>query len=134
MLCDIFILWSRPFHTLPKPLYILSIFAASAVFHIIIYYPMTKQLIILPYFTFYLSQGIGCILERAVYKVTGKKVGGWLGRMWMWTWLVFTGKGMVEEYYRIGWVGMMRGTLVLNGLSPAEGLGRWLGIAPEVGK
>jgi hypothetical protein len=95
---------------------------------------MTKQLIISPYLTFYLSQGMGCILERAVYKITGKKVGGWLGRMWMWTWLVVTGQGMVGEYYRIGWVGMMRGTFVLNGFSPADGLGRWIGIAPEVGK
>ena len=46
---------------------------------------------------------------------------------------MITGTGMVEEYYRIGWVGMMRGALVENGLSPAEGLGRWLGISPDVG-
>jgi len=132
MLRDIFILWSRPFESLPKPLYILTIFLASALFHIIIYYPMTKQLIISPYLIFYLSQGIGCILERAFYKVTGRKVGGWWGRVWMWVWVMGTGSGMVEEYYRIGWVGMMRGTLVLNGLSPAEGLGRWLGISPDL--
>jgi len=37
--------------------------------------------------------------------------------------------GMVGEYYRVGWVGMMRGALVQNGMSPAEGLARWVGVA-----
>jgi len=35
---------------------------------------------------------------------------------------------MVNEYYAVGWVGMMRGALVQNGMSPAEGLATWFGL------
>jgi hypothetical protein len=37
------------------------------------------------------------------------------------------GISMVGEYYRIGWVGMMRGRLQEGGMSPADGLAKWIG-------
>lgn len=95
---------------------------------------MTGEYVVAPYLIFYLAQGTGCIMERAYYKGTGGRVRGWYGRAWLWTWLVLTGWGMVNEYYRIGWVGMMRGKLVEGGTSPAEWLARSLGIAPSADK
>jgi hypothetical protein len=35
---------------------------------------------------------------------------------------------MVEEYYRIGWVGGMRGKLVEGGMSPAEWIAGKVGL------
>jgi hypothetical protein len=95
---------------------------------------MTGEYILAPYLIFYLAQGIGCIGERAFYKTTGRRVKGWWGRAWLYSWILLTGWGMVNEYYRIGWVGMMRGKLVEGGTSPAEWLARWAGIAPDVQK
>lgn len=85
----------------------------------------------MPYLTFYLSQGIGCILERYFRNITGKRVGGWSGRIWLWSFMIISCGGMVGEYYRVGWVGMMRGALVEHGLSPAEGLASWVGLAAK---
>lgn len=55
-----------------------------------------------------------------------------MGRVWLWSFMVLTCGGMVEEYYKIGWVGMLRGSLVENGMSPAEGLARWFGLSGEI--
>lgn len=111
-------------------MHILSVFLASAVFHIIIYRPVTHQLVVAPYLLFYLAQGVGCVLERAYGRYTGRRVGGWYGRAWMLIFLLVTGRPMVDEYYRIGWPGMMRGTLVAEGISPAA----WLAYAFGVGQ
>lgn len=45
--------------------------------------------------------------------------------------LVVSGGPMVEEYYRVGWAGMMRGTLVAEGISPAAWLAYGLGIGQD---
>ena len=126
---DILILWTTPLSFLPKPFRILSIFAASALFHMIISIPLPATVSFMPYLILYLSQGIGCILERYFRNITGKRVGGWIGRIWLWSFMIIGCGGMVGEYYRVGWVGMMRGALVQNGMSPAEGLARWAGLA-----
>jgi hypothetical protein len=121
------ILWTKPFENLPKSIYILLIFLASALFHIIISIPFTTGNPT-SYLIFYFLQGIGCIFERLYRQCTGRRVGGWSGRVWTWTWMILTAGTMVVEYYRTGWVGMMRGKLHEGGMSPADGLARWIGV------
>jgi hypothetical protein len=41
--------------------------------------------------------------------------------------LIISGRSMVEEYYKTGVAGMMRGTLVSEGISPAAWLAYGLG-------
>lgn len=124
LLRDTLILWTRPFENLPKSIYILIIFLASALFHIIISIPFgdsTKT----PYPIFYTSQGVGCTLERVYRNITGKRVSGWSGRIWTWGWLMVWAGSMVSEYYTTGWIGLVRGSLHESGMSPADALVKW---------
>jgi hypothetical protein len=121
---DTLILWTKPFENLPKSIYILTIFLASALFHIIISIPFGDSNKT-PYLIFYTSQGVGCILERVYRNITGKRVSGWRGRIWTWGWLMFWAGSMVSEYYRTGWIGLVRGSLHEGGMSPADALVKW---------
>lgn len=47
---------------------------------------------------FFLSQGVGASLENAYRKVFGRKVNGFLGRLWLLTWLVYFGQRMVSMW------------------------------------
>lgn len=99
---------AQPFAWLPKPLYIMLIFTISALFHIILYYPRKYELIVYPYMLFYLANGIGCVAERAYRQVTGKRVGGLVGRIWTWTVLYLASQPMVASEFSTGWFGAMR--------------------------
>lgn len=92
---------------------------------------MSGQLVLAPYLLFYLGQGVGCIAERAFYRSTGRRVRGWWGRAWMCAVLLSAGWPMVNEYYRMGWVGMMRGPLHLAASSPGAWLAYTLGAGPH---
>jgi hypothetical protein len=39
---------------------------------------------------------------------------------------MFWAGGMVSEYYRTGWIGLVRGSLHEGGTSPADALVKWL--------
>ncbi|KAA1090422.1 hypothetical protein PGT21_017147 [Puccinia graminis f. sp. tritici] len=45
---------------------------------------------------FFLSQGVGVCLENGFKKISGRKVNGFLGRIWLLTWLVYFGQPMVS--------------------------------------
>lgn len=51
---------------------------------------------------FFMSQGVGVCLENAFKHFTGRPVGGPLGRLWTYTWLVLFGKPMISF-----WIGHM---------------------------
>jgi len=47
---------------------------------------------------FFLSQGVGASLENGYKKIVGRKVNGFLGRLWLLTWLVYFGQPMVSMW------------------------------------
>lgn len=61
----------------------LGTFLASGLFHELGMYVVNRGLdhrVIL----FFALQGVGVLLERLYRKVTGRRVGGWTGRIWVW--------------------------------------------------
>ncbi|KAH9466602.1 hypothetical protein Pst134EB_001653 [Puccinia striiformis f. sp. tritici] len=44
---------------------------------------------------FFLSQGLGVCLENGFKSLSGHRVGGFIGRIWTFSWLVFFGKPMI---------------------------------------
>ncbi|KAG0146226.1 hypothetical protein CROQUDRAFT_657716 [Cronartium quercuum f. sp. fusiforme G11] len=51
---------------------------------------------------FFFAQGLGVILEAFFFRKTGKKVGGWIGRVWMFFWLIFWGRFMIDALIEKG--------------------------------
>ncbi|KAH9809056.1 hypothetical protein DFH28DRAFT_1087003 [Melampsora americana] len=47
---------------------------------------------------FFVSQGLGVVLESTFSKLTGGRVGGWIGRIWMLLWLVGWGRLMIDSW------------------------------------
>lgn len=47
---------------------------------------------------FFVGQGLGVVLESTFSKLTGRRVGGWLGRIWMLLWLVAWGRLMIDSW------------------------------------
>lgn len=81
----------------------------SVLHHLITYWPLEHKVHAYPYLLFFLGNGLGCILERAYYKITGKKVHGILGAIWVWTVMYNLSQPIVSTEYSSGWVGEMRG-------------------------
>lgn len=54
---------------------------------------------------FFLLMGVGCVLEASFKKVTGLKVGGWLGWLWTVIWMAVWGNLMVDAWARRGLFG-----------------------------
>lgn len=102
---DVYMRFASPLEYIgaPRAVYILGVFALSATYHAIFFYPMTGSLEWSPQLTFWLGCGAGCVLERAVYKATGRKVGGWWGRVWMFTWFWLVSGPMVRAELDHGW-------------------------------
>lgn len=49
---------------------------------------------------FFVTQGVGVVLERLWTRLTGRKVGGVLGWLWVWVWLTVWGRFVVDEWTR----------------------------------
>ena len=47
---------------------------------------------------------MGCLIERGYYKLTGKKVGGWFGRVWVIGWFTIIARPMVFFEAEYGWI------------------------------
>lgn len=60
---------------------------------------------------FFLSQTLALLLERGISRAGLGKVGGWKGRVWVWAWVIATGMVVVEEWIRLGLLGMAVRTL-----------------------
>lgn len=102
---------ASPFQRFGKAIHILAVFTISGLFHVAVFYAPAKRLVIYPYMIFYVGQGVGCIAERAFYRLTGRRVGGIAGWIWTWTFMYLTALPTVEHEYASGWVGVMRDVL-----------------------
>ncbi|PFH54114.1 hypothetical protein AMATHDRAFT_887 [Amanita thiersii Skay4041] len=68
-------------------------FIASGIFHECSMYAMDRGLD-LGGFAFFASQGLFLILERLWRKVTGRRVGGWAGRLWVYLVIFIPGQAL----------------------------------------
>ena len=115
---DLFLLHSTPLAGF-KALRIIYIFALSALLHSALYYPLSRRLDLTPYLIFFLGSAAGILLERAYYHATGRRVGGWAGRVWTWTFTAVVSWDLVEHEWSSGWAGDMRGELATSPESSA---------------
>ncbi|KIY64317.1 hypothetical protein CYLTODRAFT_457309 [Cylindrobasidium torrendii FP15055 ss-10] len=68
---------------------VVGTFFISGVFHDLGYWGMHRGRGICCYTTpYFILNGVGCIVEATYKGITGKRVGGWIGRTWTVSWLV----------------------------------------------
>ncbi|KAI6045931.1 membrane bound O-acyl transferase family-domain-containing protein [Pisolithus marmoratus] len=53
---------------------------------------------------YFVMQGVGVVLERLWRRLTGRRVGGPLGCLWVWTWQCFWGNHLVDAWAQGGMV------------------------------
>ncbi|KAF8312218.1 hypothetical protein DL93DRAFT_2060213 [Clavulina sp. PMI_390] len=96
--------------------FLLGTFTASGLFHYWALYGMGRgtdvQCLI-----FFAAQAVGVMLERVWKAVTGRRVGGWLGRAWVWIWVVGGIQWCINAWHERGFAG---GMLVPPIVSPAR--------------
>lgn len=51
----------------------------------------------IPLGAFFVLSGLGAALEATFRQVTGKRVGGFWGRLWTWTFAFYAGRGLARE-------------------------------------
>lgn len=84
------------------------VFFLSGLIHDVGLLPLTKNTIYPSYITaFFVLQAIPLALEKAWGKIVGKNVGGWAGRVWVWTWMIGSGARLVEGWAKAGVFGSM---------------------------
>lgn len=59
----------------------------------------------IPVTGFFLAMGLGGVLEYTFRKVTGHRVQGWSGRIWMFLWLLGWGNVMIDSWSKAGFFG-----------------------------
>ena len=81
---------------------ILGSFFISGVLHELSLYLGTIELPLdrrLPSMRFFLLQGIGLVAEQVFTRITGRKVGGWAGRLWLVALLGYPGADLTKAWY-----------------------------------
>ncbi|KIK26735.1 hypothetical protein PISMIDRAFT_675660 [Pisolithus microcarpus 441] len=99
--------------------YVLGSFLGSGIFHNIVLLMLNRSV---EWWCMLLSFGmmaVGIILERVFTWVTGRRVGGWIGRLWTMAWLLVWGNIMVDGFGRAG---MFASSNVFDTASPAKGI------------
>jgi hypothetical protein len=56
---------------------------------------------------FFLMMGVGVVLEGLWRKVSGRRTGGWIGRIWTLTWIIGWGNLLVDAWARKGLIGSL---------------------------
>ena len=103
-----FNLLTLPLAILPPSYRILRIFLGSAIYHQIIYYPFVGHFSFWPTLIQFMLPALYCSLERVYRNITGKRVEGWAGRVWMYAgFLVAMYPGVVSNT-EVGWVSALR--------------------------
>ncbi|CED83776.1 hypothetical protein [Phaffia rhodozyma] len=88
---------------LPSSLKPVMIFLISGLIHDVGLLPLTKDTIYPSYITgFFVLQAVPLVSERLFGEMTGKRVGGWSGRIWVWTWMILSGCRLVEGWSKCG--------------------------------
>ncbi|KAK7056894.1 hypothetical protein VNI00_002612 [Paramarasmius palmivorus] len=85
---------------------VLGTFIASGLYHELAIYGMGKGFSIHPPLFFSMQAGI-LVLERLWRVVTGRRVGGWYGRMWVYFVMFVLSQPMVDSWHRRGLGGGM---------------------------
>ncbi|KAH7878094.1 uncharacterized protein C8R40DRAFT_1168138 [Lentinula edodes] len=95
---------------------LLGTFIASGLFHECAIYAMGQGFDpVVP--AFFALQGPILILERVWRIVTGKRVGGWIGRLWVYSMMFFFAQPMIDSWHRRGLGG---GMVIPPFISPAR--------------
>lgn len=111
---------------------IVGAFVASAFLHASIFSMMDSGFIIWPYLASFGGFGVVCALERGYGKLTGRRVGGWAGRIWMWSCMLVVSEPIVAHMYANGWAGCMRGSYgTMRWMSLVEWSVWALGLGPS---
>ena len=98
---------------------IIGAFVASGVIHHVGFYN-TGRTPGLPTILFFTMQSVGLGAERAWKALTGKRVGGWLGNLWVWLWIGVGGQ----------WCGKFRELPIEDSIFEADLFGPWLQLIP----
>lgn len=69
----------------------------------------------IPLGSFFLVSGIGISLEVAFKRLTGRRVRGWMGRIWTWSFMLYVARLCVRPWIEAGMGG--------SALTPSSG--RW---------
>ena len=69
----------------------------------------------------FLSFALGMTAEIAFKRLTGRRVHGWAGRIWFWTFVIVCARGLVDA-----WLGF--------GVGGARLLPEWMSIWQQIGK
>ncbi|ORY23420.1 hypothetical protein BCR39DRAFT_549199 [Naematelia encephala] len=100
-----------------SPFLLPLIFFLSGALHALGQITMDPVPSILPLLAFFLASGVGCALEVAFKKVSGKRVGGWSGKVWVWTYMLVTARLACGSWFDSG--------LAAARLTPVEVPGGW---------
>ncbi|KAI6151250.1 hypothetical protein BKA82DRAFT_4125575 [Pisolithus tinctorius] len=82
--------------------YVTGSFLASGVLHNVMLATLSQSA---EWWTMLLSFGmmaLGIIVERMFMQMTGRRVGGWIGRVWTMAWLLVWGNSIVDGFARAG--------------------------------
>ena len=77
-------------------------FILSAIFHEIGVRGMDRDGDFLAVGGYFVMHGVGVALERLFERLTGRRVGGFGGFLWMWTWQIIWGNPLVDAMARKG--------------------------------
>lgn len=82
------------------------------------------------YLSLFVGCGLVCILERAVYRLTGRKVQGVAGWVWTWSWIYFLGGPSLEAEVNAGQMEGFRAPVEVGGYSayPLDHVVRYLNL------
>jgi hypothetical protein len=121
---------AKPLEHFPRGIHLLAVFAISALHHALVFWAPTGEWHFYPHTCLFVGSGIGCILERAFYRVTGRKVGGILGWIWTMGMMCLCAGPMVDWSYSSGWTGVTR-----EAVMPEQSMVVWtvwaLGLGPH---
>lgn len=82
------------------------------------------------YFHFFTGCGLICILERGIYRYSGRKMEGLTGRVWTWTWIFILSWKLLEDEVDTG---LWRDLDKEQGLVGSVGI-RWLRVLGVTGE
>jgi len=90
-------------------------FVVSAVFHTLAHLAMNPAPDSWRTMAFFIASGLGCTAEVLFKKITGRRVGGWGGRVWAMTFMLATGRLVTDAWLDAGFAAMFQ--------LPAGGIG-----------
>ena len=100
-----------------RPGYICGAFLASGIFHHVVVLVLNGSVEMWCMFLSFGMMAVGIVLEDVFAALTGRTVGGWIGRLWVMVWMLVWGNLMVDGFARAG---MFACSDVFGSASPAR--------------